>query len=398
MRKCPDCDEQTGDDGIVCEVCGYADLGWQQNLLALSRWMSISARPSRFEYTIPITSFVDSQQLAFELMLFERGWREYDAAIQLPVATVQRASLGQPLLRFNFRPMEFDWNSSVITDDYTGDILPASVGVTALLEAHRAIEVAKKRWQNQVCIEIMLPPSSHPVSNFLEAANLIPPGVPAIQARPSGYHSRTGSFGALETIVPVCRVTTQTVGQLPNHVYRRLDELARVGKIDAKFQSPLRKALMELVDNGYKYGNQECTVAVFLRNEATPSPDSAIRLPLSESAVKQVHLYMYCYTTGQTFAQARGMDDEREALASALDYKSTTSTGGGRGLGGTLCRARDRAEGTILVSSGRYTRIDMPNRIIREWTSESGIALPGVLTCLLIPLANVASVAHSAAS
>jgi hypothetical protein len=357
-------------------------------------------RPSRFEYVILISSFVDSNELAYELKLFERGWQAHDAAVEQQSSTGQRVRCGHPLLQFNFQRMAYDWDSSVITDEFTGDLLPATVGLAGLLETHRTMEVAKGRWQDQVCIEALLPSSDHPVADLLTAAKLIPAGVMVRQSPLSRPPIRIGRFGALETIVPVYRVTAQTKGQLPDELYRRLDELAQVGQVDRQFHKPLRNALMELVDNGCRYGNQECTVAVFLRNEAIAGSQSTIRLPLTERTVKQVHLFMFCYTTGPTFAGAQGIKSEREAVASTLVHHPATAMGSGLGLGfgGTLCRVRDRAEGTILISSGGYTRIDMPNGIVREWTAESGIALPGVLTCLLIPLANVAAVAAPAAS
>jgi hypothetical protein len=398
MRKCPACDEQTDDGESICAFCGYADPGWQQNLHALPLWLNMIGRPSRFEYVIPISSFVDSNELAYELQLFERGWQSHDAAIKQQSSAGQRVHSGHPLLQFNFQRMAYDWDSSIITDEFTGDLLPASVGIAGLIDARRAMEVAGDRWQNQVHIEALLPPSNHPVTDLLTAANLIPAGVRVRQSLSSRQPIQVGKFGALETIVPVYRVTAQTKGQLPDNLYERLDELARVGQIDQQFYKPLRNALQELADNGCRYGNQECTVAVFLRNEAIAGQRSAVRLPLTDTTVKQVHLFMFCYTTGPTFAGVRGVKSEREAVASTLAHQPATGMGSGLGLGlgGTLSRVRDRAEGTILISSGGYTRIDMPTGIVREWTVESGIALPGVLTCLLIPLANVAAVATPA--
>lgn len=410
MRKCPACDEPNDHNTVTCAFCGYRDIGWESTLrLArlggwhLTRRISssvaeehIGARapiaPDNVEHTIPVTSFTEAGEYAHELRLFEHtiAW---EANLDAPYVTP--LPLKRYRLTFDFRPVAHDFDSSVSIDDYSGDVLPASVGIVALSDARRAIEVAQGRYRGAVNIAALLPPSSHPVTHFLQEANLIPDGV-CVELQPT-LTTTAVPFGALETIVPAYEVVQS---QLPNSTFSRLDELVAAGRISGEYRRHLRHAVMEIADNGFRHGNGRCTIAVFLRNESATRTDASVHLPLTADDARKVHLFVLCYTIGPTLADTLNVADDREAVAQIMSRDISSSLGGGLGLGlgGALCKARDKAEGTIMVSSGRYTRVDMPNRMVREWTAEAGSVLPGVSTCLLVPLAKVAALSVPRAS
>lgn len=413
MRRCPACDEDTDYNSYTCEYCGYADPGWQDVLRGQYKVkqfpirMPIVSSPSynirivdsrsRLEQVIPISSFCDGTQLAYELRLFDHALQRLNGD-PTPRNQTELTPDNGPVLRFDYRPMAQDWDASVVVDEFTGDVLPANVGVLSLLEVRRCIEVAARRWQGLIAIEAILPPADHPVTDLLLEANLIPP-VASLQ-REFRQDGRSGRFGALETVLPAYTLNAATKGMLPDGVYNQLDNLVAVGRISQNYSRHLRGAIMELADNGYRHGNGECTIAAFMRNESLMGEQININLPLTDTAARQIHLYVSCYTLGPTLAEKLGTTTERDAVKSVLAYQSANMAGSGLGLGlaGPLCRARDMAEGTIVVTSGNYSRIDMPNGIVREWTAEAGIALPGVHICLLVPLANIASMAVLQAS
>lgn len=418
MRRCPACDEDTDHNTYVCEFCGYSDPAWHDTLRgprslrqlqaqfhattradsAPSSVVSHSApRDVGILYAIPITSFCDGNQLAFELSIFERKLR---ASTVGGDATNPDSSSGghRPVLRFDYRPMAHDWDASVVEDEFSGDVLPANVGVLALVETRRCIEFAARRWAGVAKIEVVLPPRDHPVTGLLVAANLIPPIAAGGIDHQQG--SAKGRFGAVDTVLPAYTLNATTRGVLPDSVHEGLDELVSAGRMGPAFSRHLRGAIMELADNGYRHGNGECTIMACLRNESLERDRLNIEVPLSDTAARQVHLYMSCYTLGPTLAEKLGSASEREAVKQVLAFQGASPVGGGMGLGfgSPLSRARDMAEGTIVVISGNYTRIDMPNGSVREWTTEAGLVLPGVHVCLLVPLANVVTLVVPQAS
>ncbi len=291
MHRCPACDEMVDHDVAVCMSCGYHDCGWEENLRVAQGPNALHVpayhAPPRYEYSIPISSFADTGYLAHELALFERGWRSHNA--------LHHVQTQRPILRFDLSPLGHDWDASIVIDDL-GGVLPANVGVVALMEARRAIEVAAHRWGSVIEIEAILPPTAHPVTDFIKQANLIPP-----QARAVRTHGSSGAlvpFGSVETIVAATQVNAATGGQLSQAVYRGLDALGDVGGISKAYHRHLRRALMELADNGFQHGGGECTVALFLRDEGAMGTQAAARLPLSPSAARRIHLYLHCYTSG----------------------------------------------------------------------------------------------------
>src|SRR5579859_3497882 len=87
MRKCPGCDELNEHDSVICAWCGYRDLGWESTLHLARRLRIVRASVASHDaiatvisdtlhppigHTIPVTSFTEPGEYAYELSLFDR--------------------------------------------------------------------------------------------------------------------------------------------------------------------------------------------------------------------------------------------------------------------------------------------------------------------------------------
>ena len=398
MRRCPGCGELTDCFDSECWSCRYMDPAWGEVLLSGRKQTNDSDHVHSLEVSrtppeqpdrwlsrvvvIPISSFSDSSELAYEL------------------AGVHKATAGmlgkEPLeIRFDFTQLGFDWEASTESEEH--EFIPGSIGVLALTEARRAMQLACQTW-GFTRVTALLPPLGHPVSELLQEAGMLSE-LPSINVKNMQcWTQETNSAPSyaraidLETIVPFTGIGTATNGQLSDLFHFRFDALSARGAIGREFRSPLRQVVMNLAENAADYGHGGF-IGCFLRQEKGKSAGTKGRLVGSNlfDPRKHTHLFINCFTLGPSLSEVTGYANEWLAAGAVLGEGFTSrANGGGSGMETIMRTVVERATGTVYLNSKNYVRVISPDGIVRENTLGGDLYLPGVHICALIPLAVVA--------
>ena len=398
MRRCTSCGELTNAFEARCQVCHYVDSAWAE---ALAQGTQLSLSPSAQEnvtevskpsmgvldkhlspapckVVVPLSSFSDSAELAYELSRIDAIARD-------------GAGYNGIEVHLDLTQLGFDWEAAGAGEEH--EFIPGSVGILAVAEACRTIQFVRQRFPG-LRISAALPPEDHAASIFLREAGVLAtcPGSSVTYSSQVNFDSavqtRTVDF---ETIVPFTGVDASSYGQLSDVFHTRFDALADKGSVAREYRSPLRQVVMDLAENGSEYG-KGCWVGCFLRQEKGRSAGAKGHHDSASFDPRQhTHLFINCFTVGPSLAEVTGHKTEWEAAQAVLSGSYTSrSTGGGSGMESIMSTVVESARGTVYLNSRNYARIVSPNGIVHEYILGGDQYLPGVHTCLLVPLAAVA--------
>ena len=394
MRRCPGCGELTEYFDAECLHCRYLDSVWAEAVLNGSKQMAERVAPHPLEalrrpsmqlnpslprvVVIPVSSFSDSSELAFELAHVDAG-------------ATEKTSQGALEVRFDFTQLGFDWESVGAGEEH--EFIPGSIGVLALTEACRAVHLACQTW-GSARVTAILPPRGHPASELIREAGVLSDLPEAnILWRPGASPSSMWDVEGLnlETIVPFTGIGTATNGQLSDLFHFRFDALSARGSIGREFRSPLRQVVMDLAENAAEYG-EGGYIGCFLRQEKGRAAGIKGRAgSFLFDPRRHTHLFINCFTLGPSLSAVTGHTSEWSAAQAVLGGGFTSrAQGGGNGMETVMSTVVERAAGTVYLNSKNYVRVVLPNGIVHEYMLGGELYLPGVHICSLIPLAVVA--------
>ena len=390
MRNCPGCDQLTDHNDVVCHKCRYLDPGWAEHLSYVRRRANKPAQPmlqlslpipnviipSIIEYpTILLSPFSDSGELGFHL-----------ANIQSQLADNSGATLRVPI---NLSEWAYTWDYGDETDTKPADdvYLPPNVPPPALAEIGRFIQVLLAN--GGIDLRLVLPPQQHAVTQFLLKSGIFS----SIPVSSRDYISHMGVTsrepGCDTVLVPLTYVGKQTHGQLSNEFHDRFTQLLDAGVVLQPYRSSLRDVVMEAAANADQWGDGGWIIA-FLRQEKGGKGSFGHRNQVGFSALADTHLYLHVLSIGPTLAQTTGLSTEWEAANEVIQGFSSRESGGGLGMPRIIEIVIKETIGTIMVSSGGYSRIITPDGLAHEFSSAGSHYLPGVHLCAVVPLAHIA--------
>lgn len=399
LRRCPNCEEYASDHDALCISCQYTDPAWQE---LLSRRLRLDIQPPaqptevkgftfapmrKFEsplhlFTVPISSFTDSAELAYELHKLE----------DLSNQGIDPKRID---LRFDFTPMLFDWESTGNEEEF--DFIPGRIGMLALTDACRAICTAKLKFP-ETRISALFPPTSHPFNELLKAVipNSLIHEFHYLNSIATEQIGSVDSVGLdLEIVVPYTQVGPSTSGQLSNTFHHQYDILAEKGSIGNDYRSPIRQVIMGLAENGSEYGNGGY-IGCFLRQEKGKPTSIGKRTDDFPFEPRQhTHLFINCFTLGKSLAEVTKHAHEWESAQAVLGGFTSRVDGGGSGMQNVMQTVIESAKGSVFVNSKNYVRLVLPNGMVHEYTQGGDLYLPGVHFCLVIPLAVVSELGRA---
>lgn len=385
MRRCAGCGEPTDYFEAECRVCHYVDTAWDEavsepgtlNIVEAAKQLPLpsTAPTSSRVVVIPVSSFSDSAELAYELS-------------RVHIIAKEAVGHGGLEIRFDFTQLGFDWEAVGVGEEH--EFIPGSIGILAVTEACRALQFALQTWR-RLKVSALLPPEGHPASMLLQEAGVLSALPRSNILWGQGGLPRLANRLDLETIVPFTGVGIATYGQLSDLFHTRFDVIADRGTIGKEYRSPLRQVVMDLAENAAQYGNGGY-VGCFLRQEKGRAAGTKGRADmLAFNPRRHSHLFVNCFTLGPSLSEVTGHASEWAAAQAVLGGGFTSrATGGGSGMETIMRTVVDSATGTVYLNSRNYVRVVSPNGLVHEYTLGGDQYLPGVHICLLIPLAIVA--------
>lgn len=385
MHRCPNCDTYILDATAICPQCRYDDLGWREATAALrgrggqggNFFRAPLVLPAK-HYRVRISGFSDPNELGFHLFNIQNLIR-----LCGPVEVEVDAS-----------SILYEWEYADGSDGEFDLFLPPRTPIVALATVGRFLHVLGQAIDQVPGSKIILkvPPSGSPVTRFLTQSNMLGTSPRATFRFTEMRSMRLHSPSSDEVLVPMTPMPPTGDGQLPRSLAEGLRRLFSEAGVDAGHSSALYKVIMEATDNAQSWGGGGW-IGAFIRQEKRRRLGFGVSTTFNPA--QESHLIVSVVTVGQTFAESSGMSREAEAVSAAFGgFSGRGDGGGGRGVPLIVRTVTEQCLGTVVISSGNYTRIATPDGLIREQLSGGAKTLPGTHVCIMVPLAEVTRMAQ----
>ncbi|MEM6379206.1 MAG: hypothetical protein AAF705_13415, partial [Bacteroidota bacterium] len=273
------------------------------------------------------------------------------------------------------------WEYRKFTDPEKSIFLPPNLPLPAIVDAMRFL-VSLKDLDGDLEVELLLPPKNHAATIFISETRLI--GLADKISYSNNFFDKVSIQSSDNVLVPLTFVGDQTGGQLADDFFRSFEKLLKVGRIELKWRSPLKRIIMEAAENADTWGNGRGYVSVFLRQEGL----GKMGFHETEDFVpeRDTHLFIHVFSAANSLGSTLNMS-EQEAANEIQSGRSSRLSAGGQGIPYIVENTVSNALGTVLINSGGFNRIISPNGMIYDSFSAGMNFLPGVHLGLILPLA-----------